>query len=131
MSKSKRIVAPFVNQFGHIIHPEQKVFAVTTCTGRVSMHEAQYVGYVERMEFDRVENKKVMSKFAQIRTPYTKRTYVEVGTKNPFKWSTFRLEIPREQQYEVIEEPASSISTLQYNRILPSHATLSEVASVV
>lgn len=131
MSKSKRIVAPFVNQFGHVIRPDEKVYAVTTCTGRVSMHEAQYVGYVEREEFDRNEQKKVLSKFAQIRTPYTKRTYVEVGTRNPFKWSSYRSELPREQQYEVIEEPASSISTLYYNRILPAHATLAEVASVV
>lgn len=131
MSKSKRIVAPFVNDFGHIINPGDKAFAVTTCTGRVSVKEVTYIGFIERQAFNWGESKYELQKFAQIKTPATRTVYFTKGTKERFAWSFYQSGVPGDQQFDRVEVPFEQISTLQYNRILPSTASLSELASAV
>lgn len=131
MSKSKRIVAPFINEFGQVIQPNDVVFAVTTCTHRTNVFEAKYVGYVEREAYDWKEKKKVMQKFAQISTPSFKTTFVKKGTNETFQWNTLDYNRPREEQYDVVKTPFNYISTLQYNRILPAYASITQLASVV
>ena len=131
MSKSKRIVAPFINDFGQVIQPNDDVFAVTTCTHRTRVFEAKYVGYVERETYDWKEKKTLMQKFAQISTPSFKYEYVKKGTSEPFNWSTLDYNRPRDEQYEVVEIPYNHISTLQYNRVLPKNASLNQLAETI
>lgn len=131
MSKVNRIVAPFINDFGQVIQPNEQVIVVTTCTGQTRMKEAEYIGYVERQAFDWQERKHVMKKFAQIRTPYEKISYVHTGTDKPFNWSTFQHGVPREQQYDTVKTPATFVSTLHYNRVLARNSTVSEIAKAV
>lgn len=131
MSKSKRIVAPFINDFGQVIQPNEDVFAITTCTHRTNVFEAKYVGYVERQSYDWKEKKHVMMKFAQISTPSTRTEYFKKGTTEPYKWSTYVSGVPGEQQFDRVEVPYNHISTLQYNRILPKNVTPSQLAEAI
>lgn len=131
MSKSKRIVGPFVNDFGHIINPGEKAYAVTTCTGRVKVKEVTYVGFVEREVYDWQEKKRMMKKYAQIKTSAKKTEFFAKGTNDKFAWGFFNNNIPGDQQYDRREVSFDQISTLQYNRILPATASLSELASAV
>jgi hypothetical protein len=131
MSKSKRIVAPFINDFGQVIQPNEEVFAVTTCTHRTQVFEAKYVGYVERESYNWKENKYETMKFAQISTPSTRHVYYKKGTTELFQWGSYVNGMPGDQQYDRVEEPFNQISTLQYNRILSKNSSLHELASVV
>lgn len=131
MSKTKRIVAPFINDFGQVIQPGDSVFAVTTCTHRTNVFEAKYVGYVERQSYDWKEKKHTMMKYAQISTPSTKHVYYKKGTTEPFNWSTFMHGTPGEEQFDRAEVQFEYISTLQYNRILAKDSSLSQLASAV
>lgn len=131
MSKTKRIVAPFINDFGQMIQPNEQAFVVTTCTGRVKVKEAKYVGYVERESYDWSEKKHVMKKFAQISTPSTKHVYYKKGTTEMFKWSDYVSGVPGHEQYDRAEVAFDQISTLQYNRILAKDSSLSQLASAV
>lgn len=131
MSKSKRIVAPFINEFGQVISPGEEVFAVTTCTHRTNVFEAKYVGYVERETYDWKEKKNVVAKFAQISTPSTKHVYFKKGTNEPFSWSSYVSGVPGDQQFDRAEVEYDYISTLQYNRILSKGSSLHQLASVV
>lgn len=131
MSKTKRIVAPFINDFGQVIQPNEEVFAVTTCTHRTNVFEAKYVGYIERESYDWKEKKSVMMKYAQISTPSTKHVYFKKGTTEPFNWSTYVSGVPGDEQFDRAEVPFNYISTLQYNRILPKHASLSQLAESI
>lgn len=131
MSKSKRIVAPFINDFGQMIQPNEQAFAVTTCTGRVSVKEVKYVGYIEREAYNWRESKREMQKFAQISTPSKKNVYYKKGTSELFKWSTYVSGVPGHEQYDLVEVAFDQISTLQYNRILSKDSSLSQLASAV
>jgi len=131
MSKSKRIVAPFINDFGQVIQPNEQVFAVTTCTGRVAVKEVKYVGYVERQDYNWNEKKHEMKKFAQISTPSTRHVYYKKGTTELFQWGSYVNGMPGDQQYDRVEESYDHISTLQYNRVLSKNSSLHELASVV
>lgn len=44
----ERVVAPFINSFGHIINPGDHVIKVTTRQHRTSISKTEYIGYVER-----------------------------------------------------------------------------------
>jgi hypothetical protein len=131
MSKSKRIVAPFINDFGQVIQPNEQVFAVTTCTHRTHVFEAKYVGYVERQDYNWKEKKHEMKKFAQISTPSSRHVYYKKGTTELFQWGSYVNGMPGDQQYDRVEVPFDQISTLQYNRILSKNSSLHELASVV
>jgi hypothetical protein len=131
MSKSKRIVAPFINDFGQVIQPNEEVFAVTTCTHRTRVFEAKYIGYVERQEYNWNEKKYEMKKFAQISTPSTTWVYYKKGTTELFQWGSYVNGMPGDRQYDRVEVPYNHISTLQYNRILSKSASLTQLASVV
>lgn len=131
MSKTKRIVAPFINDFGQVIQPGDSVFAVTTCTHRTNVFEAKYVGYIEREEYNWKEKKHEMKKFAQISTPSTKHVYYKKGTSELFNWGTYVSGVPGDEQFDRAEVPFNYISTLQYNRILPAYASITQLASVV
>jgi hypothetical protein len=131
MSKSKRIVAPFINNFGQVIQPNDEVFAVKTCTGRVSVDLVKYIGYIEREAYDWTESKHVMQKFAQISTPATKNVYYKKGTTELFKWSQYVSGVPSHEQFDVARVPFTQISTLYYNRIIPKTASLNDLASSI
>ena len=132
MSKSKRIVAPFINDFGQVIQPNEEVFAVTTCTGRVAVKEAKYVGYVERETYNWKEKKHETMKFAQISTPSAKPVYYKKGTEQLFNWSSDYIQgVPGDQQFDRVEVSFDQISTLQYNRVLSKNSSLHQLASVV
>lgn len=130
-SRTKRIVAPFINDFGQVIHPNDEAFAVTTCTGRVSVKKVKYIGYIEREAFNWRDSKYEKQKFAQISTPAKKHVYYQKGTTDPFAWSFYNSDIPGDQQYDRVEVKFDQISTLQYNRILPITASLDEMAQSV
>lgn len=131
MSKSKRIVAPFTNKFGQTIQPGEDVFAITTCTGIVSINQAKYVGYVERQSYDWDTKTYGLEKFAQISTPCTKNVYYKKGTTEPFVWGFYNSGIPGTDQFDRVEVPFDQISTLQYNRIIPTTASLNDMASIL
>lgn len=131
MGKSKRIVAPFVNDFGQVIQPNDPVFAVTTCTHRVSINKVKYIGFVERETYNWRDSKYEMQKFAQISAPATRHVYYKKGTTEPFQWSTYVQGVPGDQQYDRVEEQFEQISTLQYNRILPITASLDQMAEAL
>lgn len=116
MSKSKRIVGPFTSEYG-TFNPGDKAIAITVCTGNVCVERVEYVGYIEREEYQWDTKKTELMKFAQIRRPTTTFTCFWKGTDEKAKWPYGS----REVEYRNVD--SMIITTLHYNRLLPDSAT--------
>lgn len=128
MSKSKRIVAPFTNNFGVTINPGDKVYAITVCSHRTYISEVEYVGYIERDGYDYNTRQYEKMKFAQVRRPTTDRKAYYEGTDTLVNWSTFNR---GEDKIEWRETERFIITTLQYNNIIPVTSPIATLAEAV
>ena len=116
MAKSKRIVAPFTNQWGDVINPGDKVFAITVCTGRTNVDKVEYVGYIQHSH----------SVSVQVRRPHIYRQAFYKGTDQHATWP---FESNREVEWRKRE--TTWITTLQYNRIIPCTVTPEQLAEKI
>lgn len=117
---SNRKELPFTNSFGDVIQPGESVYVITTCTHRTHVGKAEYIGYLERSGYDWKSKKSTMVPYVQVKTPYNKTIYWDKRTDKPFKWADYTTSEDFKLNVETRSEPAFRISTLQYNRILPS-----------
>lgn len=125
--KTKRIVEPFQTKYNQTIQPGDKVFAVTTRTHRVSVREAEYLGYVERKTYNYKTREYEMMKFAQIRSPSKKCVCYFKGTDTEAKWPYD----PNAGEREWRAIPTTMISTLQYNRIFRAGSSAADLAAAL
>lgn len=120
MSKSKRIEQPFQNEYG-TFNPGDKCIAVTVSTGRVNVARVEYVGYVERQGYNYQTQKRETMKFAQIRRPTSRFTCFWKGTDERASWPY----LDREIEYRYVD--GTTVTTLNYNRLLPASATTDDL----
>lgn len=109
MSKSKRIVGDFESKFG-VFKPGDKAYAVTRCTGRMTIAEVEYVGYIERIVYDWRIASYSTEKFAQIRRPSKKTEWYNKETGEVCEY--FNGAAVRWVDCEII-------TTLQLNNLIP------------
>lgn len=119
MSKSKRVVAPFTNEFG-TFNPGDQAIAITVSTGRVSVARVEYVGYVERKVYSWHEKKHTTRKHAQIRRPIQKWQAFYKGTDERASW-------PYKGEVEYRTLDGFAITTLQHNRLIPAGISTDEL----
>lgn len=124
MSKSKRIVGPFTSEFG-TFNPGDSAIAVTVCTGRVNVARVEYVGYVERQTYNWNTKQTEVQKFAQIRRPSSWWGAFWKGTDQKASWPYG----DREVEYRSVD--TQIITTMQYNRLMPSTTTTDELIKVI
>lgn len=105
MSKSKRIVGPFTSEYG-TFHPGDEAIAITVCTGRVNVARVEYVGYVENYRGE---------KKAQVRRATTRSEWYDKDTGEATRWMHGR-------NLGIRYLPATVITTLNYNRLIPASA---------
>lgn len=120
MTASKRIVGPFTNEHG-TFNPGDPCVAITVCTGRVNVERVEYVGYVERRDYDWNSKASVLTKYAQVRRINSKFTAFYKGTGEVAKWPY----TPEDVEYRYVDKPI--ITTLQENRILPAQITTDQL----
>lgn len=120
MSKSKRIEGPFTNEHG-TFNPGDPAIAVTLCTSRVNVARVEYVGYIERKEYNYKTRQTELMKFAQIRRPTSKFTAFWHGTSEKASWPY------GDRLVEYRSVPGTIISTLQFNRLIPATATIDQL----
>lgn len=120
MSKSKRIEGPFTSEFG-TFNPGDPAIVVTTCTKRTYVERVEYVGYVERTEYNWKTRMNELKKFAQIRRSISTFTPFWAGTDEKAKWPY------GDRKVEYRDVPGTRISTLQYNRLIPASASTDQL----
>lgn len=120
MSKAKRIEGPFTNEYG-TFNPGDSCIAVTVCTGRVNLARVEYLGYVEREDYNYKKGQYEMMKYVQIRRPTSTFKGFYVGTDEPARWPY------KDSEVEYRHFPGTVVSTLQHNRLLPASATVDEL----
>ena len=120
MNKSKRIVGPFQSEFGNF-YPGDAAIAITVCTGRVRVDRVEYVGYVERNEYNYKTKQSEPMKFAQIRRPSTSYQAFWEGTDERASWPYG----DRKVQYRNVTRHI--VTTLQYNRLLPASTSIDQL----
>jgi hypothetical protein len=123
MSKSKRIVGPFTSEFG-TFQPGDKAIAVTMCTSRTNVARVEYVGYVEREDYNWNTKKSETMKFAQIRRTTLRTEWYDKDTNEKCNWRSGK-------NMGVRHVPATIITTLQYNRLIPDTATTDELMQAI
>ena len=128
MSKTKRILGQFTNQFGQTFNPGDKVIAVTVCTGRTNIARAEYVGYVERDSYNWQTKTYQKEKFVQIRRPSTTSVAVYGGTTVKVNWATF-IRGKDEAEWITVEKPI--VTTLWYNNILADDSSVDSLIEAV
>ena len=128
MSKTKRILGQFTNQFGQTFNPGDKVIAVTVCTGRTNIARAEYVGYVEREEGNWPNPGTTTKKYVQIRRPSTTSVAVYGGTTIKVNWATF-IRGKDEAEWITVEKPI--VTTLWYNNILADDSSVDSLIEAV
>lgn len=112
MSKTKRIVGPFTSEFG-TFNPGDAAIAVTVCTGRTCVDRVEYVGYVERNQYNWKTKEYEAMKFAQIRRPSEQLEWYNKTTGEACNWS-------RDENISHRYITKHIVTTLQYNRLLPA-----------
>lgn len=112
--KTKRIVAPFTNEYG-TFNPGDECIAVTLCTKQVKVARVEYVGYVERDDYNWNTKQTERIKYAQIRRPTSRFIAFYKGTNDKAYW-------PYDGDVEYRDVPSTTITTLYYNRLLPAQA---------
>lgn len=120
MSKSKRIEQPFANEYG-TFNPGDHCIAITVCTGRVNVARVEYVGYVERRCYNYKTRQTETMKFAQIRRPTRTYTSFWKGTNDKASWPYGE----RDVEYRYVD--STTITTLNYNRLLPAAASVDQL----
>lgn len=125
MSKSKRIEGPFTNKFGQTFNPGDQAIAVTVCTGRTNIARVEYVGYVERGNYNWHTKKTEVMRFVQIRRPTSTFTPFWKGTNEKASWPYGDREV------EYRDVPGTLITTLQYNNIIAAEASVDQVIEAV
>ena len=127
MSKSKRVVAPFTNQFGQTLNPGESCIAITTCTGRTSISRVEYVGYIERNSYNYQTRSYEPTKYVQIRRPAKvyKGAFYE-GTDEKARWP---YDANRKVDYRY--EDSKIITTLQYNNVLADKTSVDDLIKAV
>lgn len=124
MSKSKRIVGPFQSDYGSF-NPGDPAIAITVCTGSVNVARVEYLGYIEREVFDWHTKKKDTAKFAQVRRPTNRYTAFYKGTDTVAVWPY------DERPVEYRPTPGTTITTLQYNRLIPANVSADQLMKVI
>jgi hypothetical protein len=124
MSKSKRIVGPFTSKYG-TFNPGDQAIAITVCTGNVVVERVEYVGYVERNEYNWKTKKTELTKFAQIRRPTKTFTAFWAGTEEKASWPY------GDRKVEYRDVIGTLVTTLQYNRLLPASASTDQLIEAV
>jgi len=118
--KSKRIEGPFTNNYG-TFHPGDPCIAITVCTGQVQVTRAQYVGYIERKAYNYRSRQYEPIKFAQIRRPIKISEWYDKTTNEKCNWR------PNDSNLGIRYIDSTIVTTLQYNRLLPTQATADDL----
>lgn len=123
MAKRERKILPYVNQYGDTINPGETVYVVTTCTHRTRVNKCEYIGFVERMEYDYKSAKYASKPYVQVRVPSTRLVYYDKLTNEKWDWSMYSIKGADyyRNNVEARKESYDRISTLQHNRILPAN----------
>lgn len=131
MAKSKRIEKPFTNQFGQIINVGDPVISITLCTGRTYLTRAKYVGVIESPG-GRWEGRYPNEKWVPC---IDERVQVAV-TQDCTDWYRkdnddicYTWECDESERYS--KTTPITISTLNYNNILPDTVTVDELIKAV
>lgn len=128
--KRERKILPFTNNFGDVIQPGETVYAITTCAHRTHVGKAEYIGYIERSEYNWRTKETQLSPFVQIKVPTTRTRYFDKLKNKNYDWVDYTREY-FDQNVERIEEPYFRISTLNYNNIIPCNASIDKLAEAV
>jgi hypothetical protein len=113
MSKSKRIVGPITTEYG-TFQPGDQAIAITVCTSRVNVARVEYVGYVEHSG----------QMFAQVRRATTRSEWYDKDTGEATRWTPGR-------NLGIRYLPATVITTLQYNRLIPASVGVDALIEVI
>lgn len=124
MSKTKRIEGPFQSEYG-MFNPGDAAIAITVCTGRVCVDRVEYVGYIERDQYNYKTKQYEPTKFAQIRRPTSTFTAFWEGTDEKARWPY------GERKVEYRSVAGTLVTTLQYNRLLPASASTDDLIKVI
>lgn len=124
MSKSKRIVGPFTSEYG-TFNPGDQAIAVTVCTGRLNVERVEYVGYIERDNYNWHTKKHEKAMYAQVRRPTQTFTPFWRGTNEKATWPYNSKEV----EYRNVDRMI--ITTLQQNRLLPAGTSTDELMKAV
>lgn len=117
---SKRIEGPIELEHG-TFKPGDQCIAVTVCTGRVNVARVEYVGYVVHKQYDYRAKKYEDVKRAQIRRPIKRGEWYDTKTNEKCAWR------PNDPTIKYRYVPATIVSTLIYNRLLPAQATVGQL----
>ena len=123
MSKSKRIVGPFTSEYG-TFNPGDSAIAITVCTGNVHVARVEYVGYVERQIYNWQTKQTRTEKYAQIRRPSQRGEWYDKATNEACRWTAGAV-----LGYRYI--PTTTVTTLQYNRLLPASASIDNLIKAI
>lgn len=133
MTKRERKILPFVNKFGDVINPGESVYIVTTCTHRTRVNKGLYIGFVEREQYDWKTDQYSPKPFVQVKVPGSRTVYYDKKTNKKWDWSLYKKlgSDYYKENVEVRAEPYDHISTLFYNRILPTNTTPDRLIEVL
>lgn len=123
MSVSKRIEGPFQSEYG-TFNPGDAAIAITVCTGRVCVDRVEYVGYVERNQYNYKTKQYEPTKFAQIRRPVQRGEWYDKTTNERCNWQAGNKNLGFRYVSTI------GITTLQYNRLLPASASTDDLIKV-
>jgi hypothetical protein len=120
MGKSKRIEGPFTNEFGTFNLGDQCV-AITVCTGRVNVARVEYIGYIERTEYNYQTKKSEPRQYAQIRRPSKRFEWYNKLTGESCSWESGN------NDHGLRYYDTTTVTTLQYNRLLPAQISIDQL----
>lgn len=124
MSKSKRIIGPFTSEYG-TFNPGDQAIAITVCTGNVCVARVEYVGYVERKEYNWKTKTYEMQRFAQIRRPSQRGEWYNKVTNEKCDWRANSSDLG----FRYI--PTTTVTTLNHNRLIPAACSTDELIKVI
>lgn len=117
MSKSKRLVQPYVDKAGQTIQPGDRVVVITHSTGTVRAKVGEYVGVIPSTywDYNAKENKVWYS--VQVRVPVTSGRMRNVAG-DLLTWNQYyKLPKPDQKNWEWVRVEEFRITTLQNNLI--------------
>ena len=128
--KRERKILPFTNRFGDVIQPGDTVYSITTCSHRTHINKAEYVGYIERSQYDWRTKETKLEPYVQVRLPYTSTIYFDKKKNKEYDWVGHTKEY-FDENVERREIPGFRISTLWYNNVIPTNAPIDQLAEAV
>lgn len=128
--KRERKILPFTNKFGDTINPGEQVYVITTCTHTTCVNKGEYLGFVEREDYDWKLKQTKMMPYVQVKVKDQRTVWFDTLKNEKYSWVGHNNEY-FQAHVEHRKEDFHRISTLYYNNVIPANASADRLMAAV